>query len=82
MALGYSASLQTSSASSGGDTSRQGQASGLVGNLINLVSGKGNTATQTPSTSASGFPTIPTAGWIALACAAAGVVVFLILRKK
>lgn len=80
--LGGGYSLQTQASSEGGDTSRQGQASGLVGNLINLVSGKGNTATQTPSTSASGFPTIPTWGWIALACAGAGVVVFIILRKK
>lgn len=82
MVGGYSASLQTSSSASGGDTSRQGQASGLVGVINNLVSGKGNTATQTPSTSASGLPSIPTWGWIALACAGAGVAVFLILRKK
>lgn len=82
MVGGYSASLQTSSSASGGDTSRQGQSSGIVGAVVSLVSGKGNTATQTPSTSAAGLPQLSQWAWIALACAGAGVVVYFTLRKK
>lgn len=80
--MGYSASLQTSSSASGGDTSRQGQSSGIVGVSMSLVSGKGNTATTTPSSSASGLPQIGQWGWIAIACLGAGAVVWFTLRKK
>jgi hypothetical protein len=80
MALGYSASLQTSSSASGGDTSRDGQASGLVGNLVNLVSGKGNSLEASASASASPKTQLT---WIVLGTAAGvGLLVWLILRKK
>jgi hypothetical protein len=80
--LGGGYSLQTQASSSGGDTSRAGQASGLVGNLVNLVSGKGNTATQTPSTSAQGSPSADLWLIVGGTAAAVGLLVWLILRKR
>lgn len=80
--IGGGYSLQTQASSAGGDTSRQGQSSGIVGVSMSLVSGKGNTASTTPSTSASGLPQIGQWGWIAIACLGAGVVIFFTLRKK
>jgi len=78
--VGGGYSLQPQASSSGGDNSREGQASGLVGNLINIVSGAGNRLTSSADAAATGGGS--TAMWIALAAVAAGVVVFFILRKK
>lgn len=80
MVGGYS--LQTQASSSGGDTSRSGQASGLVGNLVTFISGKGNTATQTPSTSAEGSPAASLWLIVGGTAAAVGLIVWLILRKR
>lgn len=82
MIPGGSYSLQTQASSAGGDVSREGQASGLVGNLVNLISGKGNTATQSAEAKATGADKLPAWAWVALACLAAGGVIWFILRKK
>lgn len=80
--LGGGYSLQSSEKTDFGDVSRSGQASGLVGNLVNLISGKGNTATQSAEAKATGSPELPTWALIALGCLAVAGLAYFLLRKK
>lgn len=62
--------------------SRQGQAAGITGALINFVAGKGNTLTAPATTTATGAPEVPKWLWIVLGVTAAGGAVFILLRKR
>lgn len=80
--LPTSASLQTSDTTSFGDTSRSGQGSGVIGNVISFVAGKGNSGSTSATAATNGDNPLPTWAWILIAAAGVGFVVFLIQKRR